>query len=157
MSSNLINKYTEISNEINALQNDLNEKISERVVVLKELHEIVGDSPITVQGKDFKIAKRGDTYFLFDLSVKRGRTKKEKWNQKLTVKINWSNIDLEGEGKRMFRLNYGNGQVSRDLDTFKEAQYALRRQKEYSARIGQGDITYIQEYVGDGEWVKVRE
>ena len=60
----------------------------------------------------------------------------------------------------MFRLNYGNGQISRNIDTLSEAQYALKRQKEYSARINQSDNTYIQKYVGDDApdgWVRVRD
>lgn len=57
----------------------------------------------------------------------------------------------------MFRLNYGNGQVSGNFDTLKEANFALRRQKEYSARISQADSTYIQRYIGDGEWERVEE
>jgi hypothetical protein len=74
--------------------------------------------------------------------------------------LRFANIDLEGEGNKMFRLNYGNGQVSRNIDTKKEAQFALRRQKEYSARINQSDNTYIQEYVGEDApdgWVKVKD
>jgi hypothetical protein len=58
----------------------------------------------------------------------------------------------------MFCLNYGNGQVSEIFDTLKEARFALRRQREYSARIGQSSAnTYIQQYIGDGEWARVRD
>lgn len=60
----------------------------------------------------------------------------------------------------MYRLNYGNGQVSRNLDSLKEARFALRRQKEYSERISEPDSTYIQKYVGDDApdgWIRVKE
>lgn len=56
----------------------------------------------------------------------------------------------------MFRLNYGNGQVSNSIDNLREAQHALRCQQEYSTRIKESDKTYIQKYTGDGEWEKVR-
>lgn len=53
----------------------------------------------------------------------------------------------------MFRINYGNGQVSSTLASYAIAKREIIAQEDYSSRIGQSSASaWIQEYVGDGEW-----
>lgn len=53
----------------------------------------------------------------------------------------------------MFRINYGNGQVSGNFGSYSAAREAIVAQEGYSQRIGQSSAgAWIQEYIGDGEW-----
>lgn len=53
----------------------------------------------------------------------------------------------------MFRINYGNGQVSTTFDSYAKASREIIAQDNYSSRIGQSSASsWIQEYMGDGEW-----
>lgn len=76
MKTELLTKYEELNNLVTSIKTELNEAENQRNEVLKNLHAIVGEEQITISGKKYKIAKRGETYFLFDMSVKRGRAKK---------------------------------------------------------------------------------
>ena len=59
----------------------------------------------------------------------------------------------------MYRLAYGNGQVSEKLATLAKAQEAYRQQVEYDRRHRQPYTAYltIQRYEGDGEWSTVKK
>lgn len=60
----------------------------------------------------------------------------------------------------MYRISYGNGQVSETFKNLKEAIKEMNMQKEYSRRIGQtAFICYlsIQKYIGAGDWTTVKE
>lgn len=48
----------------------------------------------------------------------------------------------------MYRVNYGNGQVSQTFKSLNAARQEL-------ARLSCG-FAYVQRYVGDGEWARVR-
>lgn len=53
----------------------------------------------------------------------------------------------------MFRINYGNGQVSGNFNSYTQAKREIVAQEDYSSRIGQSNAgAWIQEYVGEGEW-----
>lgn len=54
---------------------------------------------------------------------------------------------------RQYRINYGQGQVSETYTSYKQVFEALRRQIDYSRRIGQSaGGMFIQVYVLDYGW-----
>lgn len=55
----------------------------------------------------------------------------------------------------MYRLNYGNGQVHGLYPTLNQALHAYRNDQETQRSGNQPFYTYVQEYVGNGRWVRV--
>jgi hypothetical protein len=56
-----------------------------------------------------------------------------------------------------YRMNYGNGQVSRNYPTLKAVREAKQADDAFALRVGESNArTRIQKYVGADEWVTVK-
>ncbi len=55
-----------------------------------------------------------------------------------------------------YRLNFGNGQVHGTWPTLAQAKREFEYLRDYARRHNDPWYAYIQHYVGDGEWRRVR-